>query len=274
MPNPVAMQPMLTSCPAARYVSLCWVGFTTFLIRAGKDILNNFILTIAPAAITTALYFIVFGTFIGQRVGTIGGLDYAQFISPGLVILPVISGSYSQAGLSFVVAKILRNIDEHLISPQPSWNIVASYVAGGALRGVIVGLTAEIITMVFTGISIEHAFITIAILLLVSVVSASAGFINGILAMTLEQVNSVATFVLTPLTYLGGVFYSVSLLPIWAQKLSRVNPLFYLVSLFRYCMFGASDVSVWAVISALLLAVFIMFAAATALIRRGIGIKD
>jgi ABC-type multidrug transport system permease subunit len=146
--------------------------------QARNTILSHFILTIAPAAITTALYFIVFGTLIGRR-------------------------------------------------------------AGGALRGMIVGLTAAIVTMVFTRTFLEHAFPTSAILLLVSVVSALAGFSNGIFATTLEQVNSVATFVLTPLTYLDGIFYSVSLLPFWAQKLSRMDPLFYLVGLFRYCMIGA-----------------------------------
>src|SRR6185312_12054521 len=128
---------------------LYWIGFTTFIIRAYQDIVSNFVLTIAPPAITTALYCIVFGTLIGQRIGSINGLHYEQYILPGLVVLPIITNSYSQAGLAFVVAKMYRQIDEHLISPQPSWMIVVSYVAGGSLRGIMVGLAAGIVALLF-----------------------------------------------------------------------------------------------------------------------------
>jgi ABC-2 type transport system permease protein len=253
---------------------LHWVGFTTFVVRAYKDIVTNFILTIAPPAVTTALYLVVFGAFIGDRIGNIDGIPYQRYMVPGLVLLPIITASYSQAGLSFVVAKLYRIIDEHLVSPQPSWIIVVSYVAGGVMRGMIVGAGAGLVTLLFTRVAVEHVWMAIGTLLLVSLVSSVAGFINGVLANTLEQVNWVPSFVLTPLTYLGGVFYSVTLLPTWAQKLSFVDPIFYMVNLLRYSMFGASDVHSGISALVMLISAFTMFAVAGSLINWGIGIRE
>jgi ABC-2 type transport system permease protein len=263
-----------SATPSAPLGRLCWIGFTTFIIRAYQDIVSNFILTIAPPAITTALYFIVFGTLIGQRIGSIDGLLYEQYIVPGLVVLPIITSSYSQAGLAFVVAKMYRQIDEHLVSPQPSWMIVVSYVAGGSLRGIMVGLTAGIVALLFTRTHLQHAFMTMGALLLISLVSSFAGFLNGLFAKTLDQVNWVPSFVLTPLIYLGGVFYSVSLLPAWAQKLSLANPIFYMVNLFRYSMFGISDVPLGIPVLVMCFAALALLAIAATLMDRGVGIRE
>jgi ABC-2 type transport system permease protein len=253
---------------------LHWVGFTTFIVRAYKDIVTNFVLTIAPPAVTTALYLVVFGSFIGERIGNIDGISYQQYMVPGLVLLPIITASYSQAGLSFVVAKLYRIIDEHLVSPQPSWIIVVSYVAGGVMRGMIVGAGAAFVTLLFTRVAVEHVWMAIGTLILVSLVSSVAGFINGVLANTLDQVNWVPSFVLTPFTYLGGVFYSVTLLPTWAQKLSFADPIFYMVNLLRYSMFGVSDVHSGIAVLAMLISAFSMLAVAGSLIDRGIGIRE
>jgi ABC-2 type transport system permease protein len=204
----------------------------------------------------------------------VGGFRYMRYIAPGLIILPVVMGSYSQAGLSFVVAKIHRIIDEHLVSPQPAWMIVVSYAVGGSIRGILVGVAAALVTLLFTGLHVRHVFLTVAVLLLTSVVSALAGFINGVFAKTLDQVNWVPSLVLAPLTYLGGVFYPLSLLPAPAQRLSLADPIFYLVDLFRYAMLGVSDVRADISVLAVLLAAVVMFGVAVTLMQRGVGIRD
>jgi ABC-2 type transport system permease protein len=261
-----------STVPVKRPGRLYWIGFTTFVIRAFKDVVRSFVMTIAPPAINTALYLVEFGAVIGQSIGNIGGFPYQQYIAPGLILMPVIMSSYSQAGLSFVVAKLYRILDEHLVSPQPSWLIVVSYVAGGSTRGALVGIAAGVIALLFT--HVEHACMALGILLFSATVSSLAGLINGILAKTLDQVNWVSSFVLTPLTYLGGIFYSLSSLPAWAQKLSLANPIFYLVDLFRYSMLGISETRVCMSITVILLVAISMFAVAVVLLQKGVGIRD
>lgn len=262
------------AAPGAPPARVCRVGFTTFIVRAYQDIVRYFFLTIAPPAVTTVLYFVVFGALIGHRIGGVGGFSYLQYIAPGLIILPIIMGSYSQAGLSFVVAKIHRIIEEHLVSPQPAWMIVVSYVTGGLIRGILVGTAAAIVTLLFTGVHVQHVFTTVGALLLTALVSSLAGFINGVFAKTLDQVSWVPSLVLTPLTYLGGVFYSLSLLPPWAQNLSLADPISYMVDLFRYGMLGVSEMQVGISVLAMLLAAVAMFGVAVALMQRGVGIRD
>jgi len=260
-----------------RHVSasqLCWLGFTTFIVRSYKDIIDNFVLTLAPPAVTTALYLVVFGSFMGERIGKLDGISYLQFMTPGLIMLPIVTASYSQAGLSFVVAKLFRTIDEHFVSPQPSWIIVVSYVAGGMMRGMMVGAAAGIVTLLFTRSGVAHPAMAVGTLLLVSLMSSIAGFINGLLAHTLEQIHWVPSFVLTPLTYFGGVFYSVTLLPSWAQILSFADPIFYMVNVLRFSMFGVSDVHSGITLLVIAFVTFSMMVIATSLIERGIGIRD
>ena len=261
--------------PHVSAAQLCWLGFTTFIVRSYKDIVYNFVLTLAPPAVTTALYLIVFGSFMGERIGKLDGISYLQFMAPGLIMLPIVTASYSQTGLSFVVAKLFRTIDEHLVSPQPGWMIVVSYVAGGMMRGTLVGAAAGIVTLLFTRSGVVHPAMLIGTLLLVSLISSIAGFINGLFAHSLEQVHWVPSFVLTPLTYFGGVFYSVTLLPSWARDLSLSNPVFYMVNVLRFSMFGVSDVQSSGII--LLVVAFVTFSmllVAASLIARGVGIRD
>jgi ABC-2 type transport system permease protein len=260
--------------PAIRLTRLYWIGFTTFLVRSYEDIARYFFMTVAPAVITTALYCIVFGTLIGPSIGSIGSFSYKEYIAPGLIAMPIIANSYSHASLSFFAAKIHRLIDEHLVSPQPSWMIVVSYVAGGVLRGILVGVSVGVVVLLFAHTSVEHFLPMIGALLLTSLVCSLAGLINGVFAKTFDQANWVSSFVLTPLTYLGGVFYSLSLLPTWAREMSRANPIFYLVNLFRYCMLGVSDVQVGIAVSIILVATVIMFVVAATLMKRGIGIRE
>ena len=266
--------PCTSSLPPVSAAHLRWLGFTTFIVRSYKDIINNFVLTLAPPAVTTALYSVVFGSCMGERIGKLDGIGYQQFITPGLVLLPIITTSYSQAGLSFVVAKLFRTIDEHLVSPQPGWLIVVSYVAGGVMRGMLVGAAAGFVTLLFTRSSVAHPAMIISTLLLVSLVSSIAGFLNGLLAHTLEQVNWVTSFVLTPLTYFGGVFYSVTLLPPWARNLSFADPIFHMVNVLRFGMFGVPDVHSGIALLVISFITFLMMVVAASLIERGVGIRD
>lgn len=251
-----------------------WLGFTTFIVRSYKDIIKNFLLTLAPPAVTTALYLVVFGSFMGELIGKLDGISYLQFMTPGLIVLPIVTASYSQTGLSFVVAKLFKTIDEHLVSPQPSWIIVVSYVAGGMMRGMLVGATAGIVTLLFTRSGVAHPAMLIGTLLLVSLIFSIAGFLNGLFAHSLEQVHWVSSFVLTPLTYFGGVFHSVTLLPSWARNLSFFDPIFYMVNAFRFSMFGVSDVQHSGIILLVIAFVaFSMIVVAASLIER-VGIRD
>ena len=257
--------------PRAR---LCWIGFITSLIRSYQDIVRHYMFTIAPTAVTTLLYCVVFGNFIGRQVGKVGDLSYAQFIAPGLILLPTIASAYGQAGLALVVAKLFRQIEEQLVSPQPSWMLVVNYVAGGALRGMLVGTVAGIVTLIVTHATVERPLMGLAVLLLVSLASSIAGFMNGVFAKTMDQMTWVSSFVLTPLTYLSGVFYAVSLLPEWARRLSQLDPVFYLLNLFRYCMSGISDGHLGISLAVILVVTSAMFGVAVALMARGYGIRE
>lgn len=259
---------------SVRLVRLWWVGFTTFVVRAFRDIVRYFILTIAPSAVTTALYFIVFGELVGRRIGNIGSFEYRQYIAPGLIMMPVIANSYSQAALSFFTAKFHRLIDEHLVSPLPAWLIVLSYVAGGLIRGILVGVVVGTVALLFTHAQIQHPFLMTGALLLVALVASLAGFINAVLAKSFDQINGVFSFVLIPLAYCGGVFYSIAALPAWARALSLANPILYMVELFRYSMLGVSDVHVGVAVSIMLFASLALFVVAAKLMKRGIGITE
>jgi ABC-2 type transport system permease protein len=257
--------------PLAR---LCWIGFKTSLIRSHQDIVRHYMFTIALTTVTTLLYCAVFRNFIGRQVGNVDDMSYAQFIAPGLILLPTIASSYGQAGLALVVAKLFRQIEEQLASPQPSWMLVVNYVAGGALRGMLVGIVAGIVTLIFMHATVERPLMSFAVLLLVSMVSSVSGFMNGVFAKTMDQMTWVTSFVLTPLTYLSGVFYSVSQLPAWAQRLSQLDPVFYLLNLFRYSMSGVSDGHLGISLAVILVVTSAMFGAAVALMARGYGIRE
>ena len=263
-----------TAAGTATGARLHWVGFTTFILRTYRDIVAHCVLTLAPPAVTTALYLVVFGGFAGERIGDIDGVPYQRFLAPGLILLPVVTASYGQAGLSFVVAKLHRTLDEHLVSPQPPWMIVVSYAAGGVLRGILTGAAAGLATVLVTHPPVAHVWPAIGTLLLVSLVASLAGFINGALAHTLAQVNGVSAFVLLPLTYLGGVFYSNDLLPAWAQKLSFADPIFYMANLMRYCLLGVSDTHAGVAVSGLLSFASLMFVVANRLVGRGADIRE
>lgn len=229
--------------------------------------------TILPSAITIALYYVIFGNLIGPKIGEMEGYSYIQFIVPGLTMMSVITNSYSNVVASFFSAKFQRYIDELLISPTSNVVIMLGYITGGILRGSIVGGIVLLISVFFTDISIHNIFITISVILLTAILFSLAGLINGIFARKFDDVSIVPTFILTPLTYLGGVFYSISLLPDFWRTVSLGNPILYMVNAFRYGMLGHSDINIYTAYLLIIVFIAVLFFAALLLLRKGIGIR-
>lgn len=251
-----------------------WVAFLTIARREVMRILRIWGQTLMPPAITMTLYFLIFGGLIGSRVGTMDGIRYMDFIVPGLVMMSIIQNSYGNISSSFFGAKFGRHIEELLVSPMPNWVMLAGYVAGAVLRGLMVGAIVLVIAMFFTHVRVPHPLVTIASVLLGATIFSLAGFINAVYAKKFDDVAIVPTFILTPLTYLGGVFYSVKLLPGWAQTMTHLNPIFYMVNAFRYGLLGQSDVAMGAAFGLMLLFVVGLTALALWLLKRGVGMRS
>jgi ABC-2 type transport system permease protein len=251
-----------------------WVGFKTIVIREYGRIIRIWGQTLVPSAVTATLYFVIFGSLIGQRVGEMGGFGYMQYIAPGLIMMSVITNSYANVVSSFFGAKFGKHIEELLVSPLPNWLIVAGYVTGGVMRGLMVGAVVTVVSVLFTHLQVHHLLIILGAVLLTSVVFSLGGLINAVLAKNFDQVNWVPAFVLTPLTYFGGVFYSVSLLPEWAQKLSYANPILYMVNAFRYGFLGSSDVNVGLAFTIMIISALVLFGAALTMLNKGMGIRE
>jgi ABC-2 type transport system permease protein len=249
-------------------------GFRTILIREYSRIVRIWGQTLLPSAVTATLYFIIFGSLIGRRVGDMNGFDYSTFLAPGLIMMSVITNSYGNVVSSFFGAKFGKHIEELLVSPLPNWIIVSGYVCGGLIRGMLVGLVVTIVAMIFTRLQVHHIGIILAAVLLTSAVFSLGGLLNAVFAKNFDQINWIPAFVLTPLTYFGGVFYSVDLLPDWAQAISKVNPILHMVNAFRYGFLGTSDVSVTGAFAIMIVCVVALFAAALYLMNRGTGIRD
>ena len=234
------------------HTTAIWTSFSTILRREVRRFTRIWPQTLVPPVITMSLYFVIFGSLIGSRIGEMGGFSYMEFVVPGLIMMAVITNSYSNVASSFYSAKFQRNVEELLVSPTPNWVIMAGYVLGGVARGLIVGLVVTLIALFFTDLNVQHIGLTVSIVFLAAVLFSLAGFINAIFANSFDDISIIPTFILTPLTYLGGVFYSIELLsPFW-QGLSKLNPVLYMVNAFRYGVLGVSDINViWAFIGVL-----------------------
>jgi ABC-2 type transport system permease protein len=251
-----------------------WVGYRTIVRKEVTRILRIWGQTVVPPAITMSLYFIIFGNLIGRRIGDMGGFDYMQFIVPGLVMMSVITNSYGNMVSSFFGAKFGHHIEELLVSPLPSWIILAGYVTGALVRGLMVGAVVICVSLFFTRLEVQHPVITVTVLLLTSVVFAMAGMVNAIFAQKFDDIAIIPTFVLTPLTYLGGVFYSISLLPEFWQKVSSFNPILYMVNGFRYGILGVSDVSIGHAYAIMGIFAALLFTSCMILLNRGTGLRS
>jgi len=252
---------------------LMWVGYSTIVRKEITRILRIWGQTIVPPAITMSLYFIIFGELIGRRIGEMGGFTYMQYIVPGLVIMSVITNSYGNMVSSFFGAKFGKHIEELLISPLPNWIILSGYVTGALARGLMVGVVVMGVSLFFTRIEVQHPLVMMSVLLLTAIVFALAGMVNAIFAQKFDDIAIIPTFILAPLTYLGGVFYSIALLPEFWQKVSSFNPILYMVNGFRYGMLGVSDVDLSLSYGVILTAGLILFFCCLYLLNKGTGMR-
>ncbi|KXI23297.1 ABC transporter permease [Photobacterium sanguinicancri] len=251
-----------------------WIAFKSLISKEVSRFARIWVQTLVPPAITMTLYFIIFGSLIGSRIGEMNGFSYMEYIVPGLIMMSVITNSYSNVASSFFSAKFQHNIEELLVAPVPNYIIIAGYVGGGVLRGIGVGFIVTIVSLFFVDLQIAHLWVIIATVLLTSIVFSLGGLINAVYARTFDDISIIPTFILTPLTYLGGVFYSISLLPEFWQGVSKLNPIVYMVNAFRYGFLGVSDVGIgtsFAVLAAFILG---LYAFAYYLISRGIGLRS
>ena len=251
-----------------------FTAFSTILTKEIRRFTRIWGQTLLPPAITMTLYFIIFGNLIGSRIGEMGGFDYMEYIVPGLIMMSVITNSYGNVVSSFYSTKFQRNIEELLVSPVPNWTILTGYVLGGVSRGLAVGLIVTLLSLFFTRLQVENIAVTIAIVFLTSVLFSLGGFINAVFANSFDDISIIPTFVLTPLTYLGGVFYSIQLLPEFWQNVSLLNPILYMVNTFRYGILGVSDIDVVYALSAVAVFIIALFSLALNLLNKGKGIRS
>ncbi|WP_394169869.1 ABC transporter permease [Saccharospirillum alexandrii] len=251
-----------------------WVAFSAIVYKEVRRFTRIWMQTLLPPAITMVLYFIIFGNLIGSRIGTMDGYDYMQFIVPGLIMMTVITNSYGNVSSSFFSNKFQKSIEELMVAPVPNWVIMLGFVVGGVARGLACGFIVTLLSLWFTDLQVHNAFVTISVILLTAVVFSTAGLINAIFATKFDDVTIVPTFILTPLTYLGGVFYSVSLLPDFWQWVSKLNPILYMVNTFRYGIIGHSDIPVLAAYGMLLMFVALLMSWALYLLHTGRGLRS
>lgn len=250
-----------------------WIAFLTLIIKEIRRYTRIWQQTLLPPAISIGLYFVIFGSLIGPRIGKMSGFSYMEFVVPGLIMLAVITNSFGNVVSSFFGNKFAGNIEELLVSPMPNYIILLGYVIGGVSRGLAVAVIVTLLSLLFTELRVQHPLITVSVVILTSIVFSLAGLVNAVYAENFDDISIIPTFVLTPLTYLGGVFYSISLLPEFWQGVSKLNPIFYMVNGFRYGILGVSDIDVrWALVI-LVLFVAVLFAYALRLLETGKNLR-
>ncbi len=251
-----------------------FIALRTLVIKEILRFSRIWLQTIVPPVVTTSLYFLIFGNLIGSRIGKMGGYSYIEFIVPGLVMMSIITSSYANVVSSFYHAKFAHYVEELIVSPTPNWLILLGYIIGGVVRGIGVGIAVTIISLLFTRLHIANALITIGVALLTATLFSLAGFINAIFANNFDDISIIPTFILTPLTYLGGVFYSITMLPPFWQKASLTNPILYMVNAFREGMLGTSDIPLGVSIGVICGFIIVLGATALYLLNKGIGIRS
>lgn len=249
------------------------IALGTIAYKETQRYLRIWVQTLVPPAITMTLYFIIFGNLIGRRVGEMGGYDYIDFIAPGVIMMAVITAAYSNVVSSFFGAKFQHFIEEMLVSPTPNLVILLGYIAGGIGRGLLVGVLVTLVSMFFTNLTIHNIWITTSVVVLTAVLFSLGGFINAVFARKFDDISIVPTFVLTPLTYLGGVFFSVTLLPPFWQQVAHLNPVLYMVNAFRYGILGTSDVPIGIAYAIILGFIAGLGALSLYLLHRGTGLR-
>ncbi len=255
------------------YLRQTLVALGTLAWKETQRYLRIWMQTLLPPAITMTLYFVIFGNLIGPRIGPMAGHSYMEFIAPGIIMMAVITNSYSNVVSSFFSAKFQRHIEEVLVSPTPNYTILIGYLAGGVGRGLLIGLMVTVVATFFVDMDIHNLAITASVVFLTSLLFSLGGFINGILARKFDDIAIVPTFILTPLTYLGGLFYSIDLLPDFWRTVSLANPVLHMVNAFRYGILGASDIPIAGAYAIILLFIASLGAFSLFLLHRGVGLR-
>ncbi len=250
------------------------IALQTISAREVRRFMRIWVQTVLPPVVTTALYFVIFGNLIGPRIGQMNGFDYMEFIIPGLIMMAVITNSYANVVSSFYGSKFQRHIEEMLISPVPNYIILLGYVSGGVARGLIVGVAVMVVSLAFNPLNIHSIPVMFSMILLTSILFSLAGLINGVYANSFDDISIIPTFVLTPLTYLGGIFYSISMLPDFWQHASLANPILYMVNAFRYGFLGISDISLWTSYAISIGFIITLYVFSLHLLRIGYGIRS
>ena len=262
---------MGTQAPSLLRVNL--IGLSTIVRRETRRIVRIWLQTIVPPAITMTLYFVIFGSLIGRRIGEMDGVSYTTFIAPGLIMMSVISNSFGNVVSSFFSGKMQLHLEEMLVSPMSYATIVIGYMTGGIVRGMMVAGLVTVVAAFFADLTVVHPFVTLSVVILTSMVFSLCGLLNALFAKTFDDISIIPTFVLAPLTYLGGVFFSIELLSSVWQKIALVNPILYMVNAFRYGMLGSSDIPLLQAYAVIVTAFVLMFVLAMILLKRGIGIR-
>jgi len=251
-----------------------YIAFMTILRKEIRRYLRIWTQTLLPSAITMSLYFVIFGSLIGSRIGEMGGFTYMQFVVPGLIMMAIVTNSYSNVVSSFFGSKFNHSVEELLVSPTPNYIILMGYVIGGVTRGLLVAVIVTTVSLFFTNLAIYNLFIVVLVVLMTSILFALAGFINAVYANSFDDISIVPTFVLTPLIYLGGVFYSMDLLPDFWAGVSKLNPLVYVVNAFRYGVLGVSDVSLGFALGMIAVFTVVAFAYSMHLLNSGTRLRQ
>lgn len=250
------------------------IGFLTLLRREIIRIMRIWPQTLLPPIITMSLYFMIFGSFIGSKIGSVHGVSYMSFIMPGLIMMSVLTSSYLNVVSSLFGSKFQKNIEEMIISPLPTLTIMFGFIAGGMFRGLTIGFLVTIVSLFFTKIQIYNIFIVFLVVILTSLLFAIGGILNALYAKTFDDISIIPTFIITPLTYLGGVFYSIDSLPSFWQKVSLFNPILYIINTFRYGFIGITDIDITKAIIIIILSTILLFYIAYYLIKKGVGLKE
>ncbi len=251
-----------------------WISYYTMIRAEVVRIFRIWSQTLLPPVVTTTLYFIVFGAFIGSQIAPINGFSYMQFIVPGLIMMSVITSSFMNTVSTFYFAKWTKTLEEILVSPTPDWVVIAGYVSGGVIRGLLVGFLVLIVSLFFSHLAIFNIAVLFGALILTSVLFSLGGLINGVFAKSFDGISIIPTFVLTPLTYLGGIFYSVSMLPPFWQTVSHFNPILYMINAFRYGFLGITDINLYTCFAVLLAFTAAALITVMFLFKQGFGLKN
>lgn len=255
-------------------MNLTWVAYQTIVTKEIRRFMRIWIQTLVPPVITMTLYFVIFGQLIGSCIGQMSGFSYMQFIVPGLIMMSSLTNSFTNVASSFYSTKFVRNVEELLISPTSTHVIILGYISGGIARGLCVGGLVTIVALCFVSFDVYSWSIVFCTLVMTTAVFALGGLINAIFARSFDDISIIPTFVLTPLTYLGGVFYSISLLPTFWQWVSKLNPIVYMINGFRYGFLGISDVGLIYTFCVLSIFIIALYSVAYYLISHGVGLKS